>query len=46
MVASFTGLVAVVALASWQDRSSTLRAAEDHVELTVGLLRYHSTTGS
>ena len=42
MVASFTGLVAVVALASWQDRSSTLRAAEDHVELTVGLLREHA----
>jgi two-component system NtrC family sensor kinase len=42
MVASFAGLVAVVALASWHDRSSTLRAAEDHVQLAVGLLREHA----
>ena len=34
--------VIVVALASWQDRSRTLRAAEDHVQLTVGLLREHA----
>jgi hypothetical protein len=42
MVASFAGLAIVVALASWQDRSRTLRAAEDHVQLTVGLLREHA----
>ena len=42
MVASFAGLAIVVALLSWQDRSGTLRAAEDHVELTVGLLREHA----
>src|ERR1700745_1487154 len=42
MAASFAGLTTVVALASWQDRSGTLRAAEDHVELTVGLLREHA----
>jgi len=42
MVASLAGLMAVVALASWHDRSRTLRAAEDHVELTVGLLREHA----
>ena len=42
MVASLAGLMAVVALASWQDRSRTLRAAQDDVELTVGLLREHA----
>jgi two-component system, NtrC family, sensor kinase len=42
MVASFAGLAVVVALAGWYDRRSTLHAAEDHVELTVGLLREHA----
>jgi signal transduction histidine kinase/CheY-like chemotaxis protein len=42
IIASFAGLAIVVALASWQDRSRTLRAAEDHVQLTVGLLREHA----
>src|SRR6516165_7078358 len=42
MVASFAGLAVVVALAGWYDRKSTLQAAEDHVELTVGLLREHA----
>jgi DNA-binding NtrC family response regulator len=38
MAASFAGLATVVAVASWQDRSATLRAAEDHVELLSGSL--------
>jgi len=42
MVLSFAGLAAVVALAGWYDRSVTLRAAEDQVELTVGLVRQHA----
>jgi hypothetical protein len=42
MVLAFAGLAAVVALAGWYDRSVTLRAAEDHVELTVGLMREHA----
>jgi hypothetical protein len=32
----------VVAFASSQDRSAILGAAEDHVELSVGLLREHA----
>src|SRR5215469_1218727 len=42
MALSFAGLAAVVALASWYDRSVALRAAEDQVELTVGLVRQHA----
>ena len=42
MVASFAGLAIVVALAGWYDREGALHAAEDHVELTVGLLREHA----
>ena len=42
MVLAFAGLAAVAALAGWYDRSVTLRAAEDHVELTVGLMREHA----
>ena len=42
MVTSFAGLAVVVALAGWYDRKGTLHAAEDHVELTVGLLREHA----
>jgi two-component system, NtrC family, sensor kinase len=42
MVFSFAGLAAVVALAGWYDRSVALRAAEDQVELTVGLVRQHA----
>ena len=42
MIASFAALAIVVVLASWQDRSRTLRAAEDQVQLTVGLLREHA----
>jgi two-component system, NtrC family, sensor kinase len=42
MVLSFAGLAAVVALAGWYDRSVALRASEDQVELTVGLVRQHA----
>jgi signal transduction histidine kinase/ActR/RegA family two-component response regulator len=42
IVLSLGGVATVVALASWYDRSGTLHAAEDHVELTVGLMREHS----
>jgi signal transduction histidine kinase/CheY-like chemotaxis protein len=42
MVLAFAGLAALVALAGWYDRSLALRAAEDHVELTVGLMREHA----
>src|SRR5271169_2785383 len=42
MVFSFAGLAAVVALASWYDRSVALHAAEDHTEATVSLLRQHA----
>jgi len=42
MVLTFAGLAAVVALAGWYDRNVTLRAAEDQVELTVGLVRQHA----
>src|SRR5262249_39719718 len=42
MMCSFAGLAAVVALASWYDRIGALRAAEDRVESTVGLLRQHA----
>ena len=42
MVLAFASLVAAVALAGWYDRSVTLRAAEDHVELTVGIMREHA----
>jgi two-component system NtrC family sensor kinase len=42
MVLAFAGLAAAVALAGWYDRSVTLRAAKDHVELTVGLMREHA----
>ena len=42
MVLAFAGLAAAVALAGWYDRSVTLRAAEDHVELTVGIMREHA----
>ena len=42
MVLAFASLAALVALAGWYDRSLTLRAAEDRVELTVGLMREHA----
>src|ERR1700752_5052916 len=42
MVASFGALSLVVALVCWYDRDRTLHAAEDHIELTVGLLREHA----
>src|SRR5215469_1179669 len=42
MVLTFAGLAAVVALAGWYDRNVTLRASEDQVELTVGLVRQHA----
>jgi len=42
MALAFAGLAAVVALAGWYDRSVTSHAAEDHVELTIGLMREHA----
>jgi two-component system NtrC family sensor kinase len=42
MVLSLVALATIVALASWYDRALALRAAEDHVELTVDVMREHS----
>ncbi|HZB94218.1 MAG TPA: ATP-binding protein [Stellaceae bacterium] len=39
MVLSLAALTAVTALASWYDRKLALRAAEDHVALSVGVMR-------
>jgi len=42
MVVSLVGLATVVVLASWYDRSIALRAAEDQVQSTIGLMREHA----
>ena len=42
MVLSLAAVATIVALASWYDRTLALRAAEDHVELTVDVMREHS----
>src|ERR1700751_852323 len=42
MVLAFAGQATVVVLAGWYDRSVTLGAAEDHVELTVGLMHEYA----
>jgi two-component system, NtrC family, sensor kinase len=39
---SFAALMALAALASWYDRQLALRAAEDHVALTVDILQEHA----
>jgi len=39
---SLAGLATIVALASWYDRGIALRAAEDRVQSTVGLMREHA----
>jgi two-component system, NtrC family, sensor kinase len=42
MALSLAGLATAVALASWYDRNGALHAAEDHVQVTVGLMREHA----
>ena len=39
MVLSLAALMGLAALASWYDRRAALRAAEDHVALTVNVMR-------
>jgi signal transduction histidine kinase len=42
MVLSLAALMGVAALASWYDRRAALRAAEEHVALTVDVMREHA----
>jgi len=42
MLLSLAGLASLAAFASWYDRGTALRAAENQVELTVGLMQQHA----